>query len=843
MNMRGRLFDDGYGGATFPEPRPFQITAHEALREGARAGHRCQMIMAPTGAGKSYLGLRIAHEALLKGRRALFVCDRTTLINQTSETADSYGLSDHGIIQAQHWRRDKSMPFQIASVQTLARRNWPNADVIIIDEAHTQHAAWVEHAKNTKAAVIGLSATPFSRGLGRTFTNLINAATMHGLTESGVLVPMRVFSCTKPDMKGAETKAGGEWADRAAEERGMVIIGDVVSEWAKFASDRKTIVFGATIKHCEEIVRQFSEAGIMAAVFTSLTSDVERKSLLEEYRKPDSMIRVLVSVEALAKGFDVQDVGCVCDCRPLRKSLSTAIQMWGRGLRSSPGKKDCIAEGSLVLTDRGLVAIESVLLYDKVWDGYEFVAHKGVIHRGKKQVITYAGLTATPDHRVKTKEGWRTFGECAEKQTPIISTGIGRRPVRACENHFSGRCSSWSAARHAPACIGRLCDMWASVIHSIIKPHKRSIERLSILQQAETNPCLASSQMREYGSSVQKSERRTMGVVRRARNRVSLYWTNCLRALDSGKPRASSVRERHGNRQDQQQWALRARESSVGGAQAEYVKQDRMPMGTVDAQVHDYAPGNQIRRIYASLSDFIRNVILGNRREVSPSVLQTEREVWDILDCGPRNSFTCEGLLVHNCLLLDFSGNVIRFADDFSEIFYGGLDRLDDGEKLDKAIRNDDEKPSRKCPNCGFSPCGKRCISCGYEAQSPALVVAVPGKMKEIFIGGAKCAEDAAHLYAQACMYARTHSAPEKQAGRAANIYRSITGKWPPNTWRFESTVPAEVSRPVLNKIRSGNIAFSKGRGRHQQDVFASPTPTPPILSSPITGKYGSHRE
>jgi DNA repair protein RadD len=52
---------------------------------------------------------------------------------------------------------------------------------------------------------------------------------------------------------------------------------------------------------------------------------------------------VLISVEALAKGFDVPDVGCICDARPLRKSLSTAIQMWGRGLRSSPdtGKKDC----------------------------------------------------------------------------------------------------------------------------------------------------------------------------------------------------------------------------------------------------------------------------------------------------------------------------------------------------------------------------------------------------------------------------------------------------------------------------------------------------------------------
>jgi superfamily II DNA or RNA helicase len=190
------------------------------------------------------------------------------------------------------------------------------------------------------AAVIGLSATPFSAGLGKIFTNLINATTMHDLTESGVLVPMRIFSCTKPDMTGAAT-AGGEWTDKAAEEREMGIIGDVVNEWINFAENRKTIVFGATIKHCEELCRQFIDQGIMAAVFTSDTTAKEREDLLAEYRKPNSYLRVLISVEALAKGFDVPDVGCVCDARPLRKSLSTAIQMWGRGLRSSPGKKDC----------------------------------------------------------------------------------------------------------------------------------------------------------------------------------------------------------------------------------------------------------------------------------------------------------------------------------------------------------------------------------------------------------------------------------------------------------------------------------------------------------------------
>jgi len=46
--------------------------------------------------------------------------------------------------------------------------------------------------------------------------------------------------------------------------------------------------------------------------------------------------------------------------------------------------KFCIAEGELVLTDRGPVPIEKVQLTDKVWDGVEWVSHTGAVYQGKK---------------------------------------------------------------------------------------------------------------------------------------------------------------------------------------------------------------------------------------------------------------------------------------------------------------------------------------------------------------------------------------------------------------------------------------------------------------------------
>jgi len=767
-------------GTKFPEARPFQLQAHEALRKGFREGHKNQLIMAPTGAGKTYLGLRICNEAVQKGKRAVFLCDRTTLINQTSAVADRYGMHAHGVIQAKHWRRRPDELFQIASVQTIAKREfWPQMDVLVVDECfpgdtliatphgyreirtlhsgeliynamgvgridsvfskpassickvrlsdgtkfectpdhpiftnlgwrpagsleigsrlfrfqdvcglyktlhakngerlqreadastgvelqtatmlwavlceeaeepdalrriapenaeniegnrswaegtwrqwywsnkttshggtsvrlpmanrgrylhievleaglsaslqggcgeqgtddcnrtgwpepwgveasnagsekgcfasqpwvesveveergsdelvynlrvsghpsyfaegilvhncHTTYKAWTEFAKETNATVIGLSATPFTAGLGKVFTNIVNATTMHDLTQSGVLVPMRIFSCAKPDMTGAETK-GGEWTEKAAEERELKIVGDVVNDWQKFGDNRKTIIFGATIKHCEELARQFIAAGVMAAVFTSETTAKEREMLLDEYRKPDSYLKVLISVEALAKGFDVPDVGCICDARPLRKSLSTAIQMWGRGLRVSPetGKKDC-----------------------------------------------------------------------------------------------------------------------------------------------------------------------------------------------------------------------------------------------------------------------------------------------------------------H---LLDFSGNIIRFFEDFNEIFFNGLAELDAGDKLDKKIRTKEEFDAKGCPRCGYLPFHKRCMACGFERVSKQVSEALPGHMKEIFIGEGvskrKLADNAEHLWNQICTYARYHSKPESQSGRAWHLFKQMTGQ--DTKWAFSKAPNVEITTNVVNKIRQMNISWQK---------------------------------
>lgn len=816
-----------YSSTSFPAPRDFQVTAHEKLRQGVAAGHMRQLLVAPTGSGKTYLGLRASVQALIKGRRALFVCDRTALIDQTSQRADEYGMTAHGIVQANHWRRDKTQPFQIASVQTISARGfWPDAEVIIIDEAHTQYSTWVEHLKTTKAAVIGLTATPCSRGLGHSFTNMVNAATMNELTQSGVLVPMRILSCTKPDMTGAAT-AGGEWTDKAASEREAQIIGDVVAEWIKHGENRKTIAFGADIAYCNLLCQRFNEAGVAADMYTSETKSAQRIHLLKEFSKPDSKIRILISVEALAKGFDVQDIGCVIDARPLRKSLSTAIQMWGRGLRSSDatGKTDCllldhcIASGQRVLTDSGLVPIESVTLAHKLWDGHEFVSHGGVVSRGIRPIIRYAGLTATADHPVKTSEGWRTLGHCADEQTPIVTTGFGRTALRERDDCFTAGGMARRAAPAVHACVVRMRYLRVSLNNLAVKFAGWAHKGMPGVQSAATGPEVALCQGREHETALHQSKGSQIQGLRRPRDRVPFRLSDHLRSLDCGESGDSGETGDDGTGPEEQRRALRGRKFAVGEPQTEHEQYAGIAQRSAVPSISRRASGGPLRRFFAAAVALAGTFIRGNHSAMEGAQLQAKGQVWDILDVGPRNSFTCEGLLVHN------SGNILRFYNDFVDVYFNGFHSLDMAEKLDGTVRKDEEQfELYGCPACGHKPFMRRCMSCGFEKPTMVLEDSTAGEMREIRIGKNVIAADSHDLYRQLCAYVRGTGNPDTQGGRAYHLFKDITGNPPPRDWRFEPTENAPINRGTVNKIRSLRIAYIKGKqsGQRRREAIAS---------------------
>jgi superfamily II DNA or RNA helicase len=326
------------------ELRPYQLAAVEALRTGIRAGKANQMLAAATGSGKTLMAAHLIDEARKRGKRSLFVVDRTVLIDQTSAVFDQYGIP-HGIIQADHWRRRSWELVQIASAQTLARRCWPeDPALIVVDEAHVIHKNVAKRINVRDTITIGLSATPFAKGLGTLYDDVVTVIPTHTLIRDGFLAPYRIFAPSEPDMEGAKVNWKGEWDDDEAERRSMPIIGDVVAEYLSKGNNGRFIAVGVNVNHCAEMQRQFMAAGVQSALFTYRTPDEERRQIADEFRKSDSYIRGLVSVAALSRGFDVPGVEVIIMARPLRKALAEHIQVLGRGLRIDPDNpsKTCL---------------------------------------------------------------------------------------------------------------------------------------------------------------------------------------------------------------------------------------------------------------------------------------------------------------------------------------------------------------------------------------------------------------------------------------------------------------------------------------------------------------------
>lgn len=323
--------------------RDYQTAAFDAAREHIRAGCRRILINAPTGSGKTVLASALMDMVEAKGNRANFVVDRLSLIQQTSDTFDRYGLN-HGVIQSEHPRYRPAMPLQICSVQTLSRRGWPPAHVDVFDEAHVLHQTHKARMAEGSSIVIGLTATPFTKGLGKHFDAVVNVCTTRWLIDQGWLVPYRVFACAEPDMAGVTVKSTGEWDEGESSKKALEVVGDVVQEYLKHGDGRKFICSGVDTAHVEELQRQFLAAGINVATYTYKDREDDRADVTAEFRKPTSNIRGLITVTAASRGFDVPDVSCVIMARPLRKSLAEHIQLFGRGLRISPdtGKTDCL---------------------------------------------------------------------------------------------------------------------------------------------------------------------------------------------------------------------------------------------------------------------------------------------------------------------------------------------------------------------------------------------------------------------------------------------------------------------------------------------------------------------
>ncbi|RUL80512.1 DEAD/DEAH box helicase family protein [Pseudomonas aeruginosa] len=792
--------------------RQYQSDALNDLRRGIRDGHLVQMLMAPTGAGKTTIASAMKIGACAKGKRAFFIVDSLELVDQAAKRFYEDGL-EVGVIQGDHSWTDYSKPIQVCTIQTL-RSRWKDLadhlkpDLVVIDEAHVLHKMHQEiitECVDRKIPVIGLSATPFRKGLGRVFGRLVVSATLAELTDQGFLVPAHCYAPSIPDLKGIKTSTDGDWAEDAlAEVMGSAkIMGDVVTNWLQLAKGRQTVVFGCNVAHSRELARQFTEAGILAAHVDGYMDELERAKIIKNFRH--GSIRVLCNVAVLTKGFDAPETSCVVLARPT-KSLMMHYQMMGRGLRTADGKKDCLAAGTQVLTDKGLVNIEHVTLDHKVWDGVHFVEHGGAVCRGVQPVIEYDGLVATPDHEVMTSEGWKPISEAAHRRLKIAQTGSGGREIRFSENCFKEDGRLWVQ----PSGRGVVREV-RSCIHGQVPQHEEAAkyESLPIMQSkgACGSPAMAVSTLPGPAATLQQSGEFGIREVRGARNTVQVREPKSGCKM-GGRKSGNPGRHDHATGSDRQQRALRARESALGSSSRESEQhQVRERQGKVSG-IPGKLPARPLRGLDAYKA--YSSGILGRRNcgAMEYPVPQAEREVWDIVNAGPLQRFTANGRLVHNCIIIDHAGNCLRNGVPTEPL----PTELDDGagKNSDRRERNKEkaERLPRPCPKCSHLFATSICPACGFKPQAHEDVEWVDGKL--VPIGSSKkrtfSSAEKESIFAQLLGYAQQHG---HNPGWAWHKCREYCGSAPRDT---KSIAPRHPTPEIEKWVRHINIKWAKRR-------------------------------
>jgi superfamily II DNA or RNA helicase len=321
--------------------RGYQAEAVKKVRDECRKGKRRIMVQAATGAGKTEMAVAISESALAKGKRVAFCVPMISLVEQTAKRFFQYGMQDLGIIQGDHPYRRAGAAVQVCSLDTLRARNFKiDYDIIFIDEAHLRKKFVSEWMRNKPETLfIGLSATPWSKGLGLDWQSLVVAATTDQLINQGYLSPFRVFAPTKPDLAKLKTRAG-DWEQKELGKRVIEpkLVASILETWQKLAENRPTIGFAVNLLHAQTLQAEFQAAGIPTGYIEARTDMDEREHIRQQFHNGD--LKVVWNVGTLTTGVD-WDVRCIILARPT-KSEMLFVQMIGRGLRTAEGKQDCL---------------------------------------------------------------------------------------------------------------------------------------------------------------------------------------------------------------------------------------------------------------------------------------------------------------------------------------------------------------------------------------------------------------------------------------------------------------------------------------------------------------------
>ena len=334
------------------ELRGWQREAKACVQSAWAEGIACPTVVAPTGSGKTALAAALIEEW---DGPVLFTAHRDVLIDQTKRAMQSF-LPGHpiGIVRADDNETDRRIT--VASLQTLASRdrlddylavNPPT--LVIADEAHMSVAEGFKRTFATLGLVdravtaLGLSAT-LARTQGESLAELWDAPvfsmSLGEAIDQGILVPPRGVRIKVEDtvlLSAAKNAAAWAEGDSAVEQTDAPqIIADAIIE---HCAGRAIIGFAATVRSAMVMARACQAKGLTSQVITAHTPADMRQAVFDDSK--EGRCDVIWSVDTLSVGADLPWVSGIVLARNTSSRI-WFVQAVGRGLRTYPGKTDCV---------------------------------------------------------------------------------------------------------------------------------------------------------------------------------------------------------------------------------------------------------------------------------------------------------------------------------------------------------------------------------------------------------------------------------------------------------------------------------------------------------------------
>lgn len=331
--------------------RDYQREAVDAITDAWSDGMLRPAIVLPTGCGKTDVIAKIATDTAGAGGRVLALAHRSELLDQITERCRMH-RPDIPVGRVQAQRDQIRRPITVAMAPTLAhakrRARLPRPDVVIVDECH--HAAspsqmailrWAGAFDATRT--MGVTATMTRgdrRGLGDVWQDVVYKRSIKWAIDSGWLVTPRGRAVVTDHMNlNAAKVSKGDYQNDELGEMVAQDVDQIVKAWREHAADRLTVAFTPNVDSARQLADEFRAADIPVGEVYGFTPHTERAQIYAALAA--GRIHVLVSVMVTTEGWDCPPVSCILMARPTRLP-GLYQQIVGRGLRTSPGKTDCL---------------------------------------------------------------------------------------------------------------------------------------------------------------------------------------------------------------------------------------------------------------------------------------------------------------------------------------------------------------------------------------------------------------------------------------------------------------------------------------------------------------------